>query len=447
MVGTQKVLTLLLLPLLPALSSAAEWSAQLEAEYRNFYQSPDYRQSYSGALLLNFTQPLRGANTQLAGELFLRKDSEDSERTHGDVRELYYEAIGPDFEFRAGNRRVYWGVTEGRHLVDIINQSDFVEDLSNEAKLGQPMLSLSLIRDWGATEMFLMPYFRERTFPGPRGHPQLPFPLDATDARYQSPRGRHHLDAALRYRRSFGALDLGLAYFDGTSREPEILPCLRQGSDFQGTEEQHNCDIFSGIVIPQSPFPEALTEAIQQAGLAPSDEEVEADLRQQVIDNLVLVPYYERLRQLSLDAQWVIEAWALKLETLTRYRGGRYSWAAVGGFEYTLGDVGGSGWDLGLLSEYLHDEDADLVSSRYDQEIFFGLRLGLNDIAGSQLLAGGLVDRNGDGEAYQLEASGRLTDSLKLTLKWRVFAGSGDDPLFDFLEREDLLSLKLHYYY
>ncbi len=78
-------------------------------------------------------------------------------------------------ETRVGVRRVFWGVTEFQHLVDIINQSDSVEDIDNEDKLGQPMINLSLVKDWGIVDFFVLPYFRERTFAGAEGRPGLAF--------------------------------------------------------------------------------------------------------------------------------------------------------------------------------------------------------------------------------------------------------------------------------
>ena len=77
-----------------------------------------------------------------------------------------------DWELRLGIGKVFWGVTESRHLVDTINQSDGVEDIDGEAKLAQPMATLSWIRDWGVVELLVLPYFRERTFAGVEGRPR-----------------------------------------------------------------------------------------------------------------------------------------------------------------------------------------------------------------------------------------------------------------------------------
>ncbi len=71
--------------------------------------------------------------------------------THWDIRELSWIHVGNGWESRVGIRKVFWGVTEGRHLVDIINQTDQVDQVDGEEKLGQPMINLSTVRDWGSS--------------------------------------------------------------------------------------------------------------------------------------------------------------------------------------------------------------------------------------------------------------------------------------------------------
>lgn len=448
MAGSRQTLIFLLLTNLAAAAQAAELNARLELEDRYFYQADEQRNAPSVAASADFFLPLRGdGKTRISGELFARRDRNDSARTHSDVRELYYQAIGDDFEFRAGARRVFWGVTESRHLVDIINQSDFVEDFDNKSKLGQPMMNLALIRGWGTLDLFVMPYQRQRTYPGPEGHPRLPFPVAADEAMYESPRKQHHLDYAARWRQSFDELDLGIAYFDGTAREPRILPCLRRGSGFRGTENGPNCDIFSGIIPPQSPLPAQFTPLLQALGLAPSDEQVRAQITRQVLANIVLVPRYDRLRQWSLDAQYVIDALALKLETVARTQGGGHSLAAVAGFEYSFGDVGGLGWDVAALGEYLYDQRTELLNSRYDHDWFAGTRIGFNDVAGTQILAGAIVDKSGHDQVYSIEASRRLNDQWRALLKFRSFEDVPGGSVTGFLAKEDVLSLTLQRFY
>ena len=117
--------------------------------------------------------------------LFGRYDSEDSQRSHIDLREAYWTHVSDNWEMKVGVSKVFWGVTESRHLVDVINQTDFVENIDGEDKLGQPMIKFSIERDWGNLDVFWLPYFRERTFVGKDGRLNpLPYIADIDNAQY-----------------------------------------------------------------------------------------------------------------------------------------------------------------------------------------------------------------------------------------------------------------------
>jgi hypothetical protein len=427
-------------------AAAGDLKLRLEGEGRAFWDAAGGPTPLSVAGTAERFADWAGGTQRIAGELFQRYDAEDDARTHGDVRELYYHVIGEDLEFRAGARRVFWGVTESRHLADIVNQSDLVENISGEIKLGQPMMDLALIRDSGTYQVLLMPYQRARTFPGQDGHPRLPLPVHAFAARYESPRGQSHLDAALRYASSFGPFDLGLAYFNGTAREPRLVPCLRQGARFagnrfQGTRHGPNCDIPSGI--PEPGVPAQLVPVLQALGFAPTDEQA----AKAVFSSLVLVPHYDRLEQFSIDAQAVTGALALKLEALRREQGGGDSLAAVTGFEYTFGDVWATGADVGVLGEYLFDEREEFLGVLADEEVFAGGRLSLNDVAGTQVLGGVILDRRRfDNRLYGLEASRRLGDDWKLTGELRIFSRM-PDGVAGFLGDQDFVAVTLERYF
>lgn len=436
--------------LLAAPAAALDLKPRLEAEGRWFYQQEDEAKTGSLAATVETYSEWADGKRRIVGEFFGRYDEDDIARTHADIRELNYQVLGDDFEFRMGNRRVFWGVTESRHLVDIINQTDFVEDIDGEAKLGQPMMNLALIGDYGTVDFFAMPYQRARTFPARGGRPQLPFPVQEHEAMYESRFEQNHMDYAVRYVNSLGPIDLGLAYFNGTAREPRLLPCLRRnasGEFVQGSPDGPTCDIFSGVNPPTSPFPEDLVPILQQAGLAPSDEEVARQIAAEVLENLVLVPYYDLLQQASLDGQYVIGSLAVKLEALYRIQQDDATWASVAGFEYTFGDVGGTGIDIGALAEYLYDTKEDFLN-RFDDEVFVGSRLAVNDDAGTQLLAGVVANREDfHNRWYFVEASRRLTDALKLSTEARIFSDIPRDDNAAFLLEQDFVTLVLEWFF
>ena len=422
---------------LPA-AQAIEFKPKLELEGRWFYEAPD-EPSPSGSVagtLEGFTQ---WGDHRIVGELFGRYDDQDDQRTHWDVRELYYQQSGDSLEFRAGARRVFWGVTESRHLVDIINQSDFVENISNEQKLGQPMASLTTISDYGNVEFFLMPFERERTFPGDDGYPRLPFPVAEYETTYQSKDEDRHLDYAVRYTGSFGPLDVGFAWFDGTSRDPRLDPCVKRGASGQywsGSPDGPTCPPTAVTVTPPPPVPPPPPDWQQQVAA-----EVQA--------SIVLVPRYDLLRQASLDAQWVVGNMAWKVEALRRETLREATWATVSGFEYTFGDIAGSGVDIGVLGEYLRDGKHEALYALVDDEIFGGTRVALNDVAGTQVLAGVIWDRDtGKSLRYGVEASGRLNDDWKLSAEARIFSKwPREDQTIGFLADQSFVTLTLERFF
>ena len=164
---------------------------------------------------------------------FFRYDSADPRRTHVDLREAYLLLLGrignDEWELRLGVDRVFWGVAESRHLVDIINQTDLIEHPDEEDKLGQPLAHLTWTGDWGVAEVFGLPYHRARTFAGPQGRLRFPLVADDENPLYESPAKQWHFDVAARYSHSLGLLDIGASVFNGTSREPFMRPALNSG--------------------------------------------------------------------------------------------------------------------------------------------------------------------------------------------------------------------------
>ncbi|UCF16055.1 MAG: hypothetical protein JSW59_01070 [Phycisphaerales bacterium] len=324
---------------------------------------------------------------------FGRLDSADSERTHFDVRELNYLWPTDDWELRLGVGKVFWGVTEFVHLVDIINQTDLVENIDEEDKLGQPMVHLSVPRDWGVLDLFLLPFFRERTFPGRKGRLRNALVVDTDHPIYESDSEEHHVDFAARYSNTIGDWDFGIYHFVGTGREPTLLP----GIDKKG--------------------------------------------------RAVLIPFYEQINQTGLDVQLVAGQWLWKLESLYRTGQGDSLFASVAGCEYTVVGLADSGMDLGLLGEYAFDDRRDDAPTVYENDLMIGLRLAVNDADGSEILAGLIQDLDSRSRALSIEASRRFGSNWKLSLQaWGFLDSAADDLLFNARD-DDFLQVELAYYF
>ena len=95
------------------------------------------------------------------------RDQNDDERTHFGLREFNILRVDDRWELRLGIGEVFWRVTESQHLVDVINQTDFLEDIDREDKLGQPMIHLILLQEKGTLEFFCFLASVNESFPVP----------------------------------------------------------------------------------------------------------------------------------------------------------------------------------------------------------------------------------------------------------------------------------------
>ena len=163
----------------------------------------------------------------------IRRDSTDDERNLFDIQDLSLVRVKDSYETRIGIRRDFWGVTETVHRVDIINQTDQVESFDGEDKLGQPMINLSVEREWGIVDLYALVGFRERTFAGEKGRLRLPFSIDTDSAFYESSSENLRTDFAIRWSQSYPNVELAFSHFSGTSREPELKTGLNDNLNFR----------------------------------------------------------------------------------------------------------------------------------------------------------------------------------------------------------------------
>ncbi|GAA0857978.1 hypothetical protein [Aliiglaciecola litoralis] len=324
---------------------------------------------------------------------FYRLDQNDQERSHADIRELIWLHVGDDWELRTGIGKVFWGQTESLHLVDVINQTDSIEAIDGEDKLGQPMVNLSLIRDWGTTSIYVLPYFRERTFAGLDGRPRFAFDVDTDNPIYESEDEQRNLDWAVRWQHTLGDWDVGLSYFDGTSREPILMP--------------------------------------------------------QIDENITtLRPFYPQMQQAGIDILAVKGAWLFKFEGISRRTNAENYSALVGGFEYTKVGVFDTAFDLGWLMEYQYDGRDNLLLVPSQNDLMLGSRIVFNDIDGTEVLLGMVqdLDESSSRMAF-IEASSRISDNWKWKLDaWLFSSEVPNEPIYQF-RRDDFVELSLEYYF
>ncbi|MGB1108795.1 MAG: hypothetical protein ACPG4N_00470 [Gammaproteobacteria bacterium] len=373
------------------------WSGFIATELRLFSDGPLDKRQHDDNLSLAFQPEYSAGWNRRRDSLrfvpFLRWDGGDSERTHADIRELSWVHAARDWELRTGIRKVFWGVTESRHLVDVINQTDLVEGLDGEEKLGQPMINLAWIQDWGTLDLFVLPGFRERRFPGTQGRFRPPLPVDESQTRYASSAEHKHVDWAVRYSHYIDAWEFGISHFSGTVRDPRLLP---------------------GINASGSP---------------------------------VLTPFYETVDQTGADIQAIFGDWLWKLEMIHRNGQLEPFTSAVGGFEYTLVGFNDSDTDLGLIAEYLFDDRHQNAPQPFNNDLMLGTRWAFNDAQSTELLAGVIQDLDGRGRSFSLEASRRIGSNWKLSLEARAFNGTEPTDPLAALREDDYIQAELAWYF
>lgn len=373
--------------------SYTESSGYVGADVRSFtndgqWVGQDYSSDWSVLVQPEFRWEDADARDQFTFVGFMRKDSEDDSRSHFDLREANWFHRGDKFDVRLGVGKVFWGVTESRHLVNIINQIDLLEDVTEEDYLGQPLVNIETQRKWGLLSVYFLPFFREREHPGKEGRLRFPFPVDDD----RSDVDDEGVNFALRWSHYTEGWDLGLHYFYGTSREPTF--------EFDP-------------------------------------------------DTVRLLPVYDKINQAGADIQYTSNAWLWKFEGIVREGHGDTFTAVVGGFEYTYFQIGDSKTDLGVLVEYLRDgrDDLDAPGTVFDNDLFIGTRMTFNNVQDSSILAGGSIDLEDGSTALRIEVESRIGDSWRLELNLQTFVNVDDDNVAQAFAEDDYAELKLLWYY
>ncbi len=360
-----------------------DFELELEGEYRYFYDDALFEDQEdhfpSLAIRPEYKVDWNAGYESINFKGFFRVDVDD-ERTHWDVRELYYQKAKKNWEFNLGLKKVYWGVAESNHLVDIINQTDAVETFDGEEKLGQPMVQFTWITEkFGTFDFFYLPYHRKRTFPGKKGRLRFPIVIDKDDLGYESSAKEWRQDVAFRWKHYFDIFDIGISHFYGTGREPLFV--------FDTTGN--------------------------------------------------INAFYPVIHQTGLDLQITHNAFLWKLESIYRHADAQDFFAMVVGLEYTFSNIDRNGLDIGVLGEYLYDERDELALNALQNDVFFGSRIAFNDTQDTSILIGGIADLESSTTIFSLEASRRFGSSWTAAIEARIFNEIDDSELILSNFRED----------
>jgi len=353
-----------------------EFELEIEGEYRYFYNDAQFngQKNHFPALAFTpkYTVEWNKGRESINFTGFVRFDV-DNKRTHWDVRELYYQKAKGKWELNIGLKKVYWGVTESNHLVDIINQTDQVESFDGEEKLGQPMVQFTWSSEsFGSLDFFYLPYHRKRQFSGVKGRLRFPVLLERNALSYESKAEEWRQDVAVRWSHYIGAFDIGISHFYGNGREP--LFAFNQQGDINA--------------------------------------------------------FYPIINQTGLDLQITHNAFLWKLESIYRTAKAQDFFAIVAGLEYTFSNIDSNGLDIGFITEYLYDERDELALTSLQNDLFIGTRIAFNDTKDTSILIGGIMDLEKSSKIFSMEASRRIGNSWKAEIEARIFSSISNQERF-----------------
>ena len=249
------------------------------------------------------------------------------------------------------------------------------------------MISLNYNHSYGNFDLFIMPFFKERIFPGRNGRPRLALEVDKSTVAYESSSKKNKIDAAVRYSTVYDDYDIGIAHFYGNNRSPEL-------------------------------------------NVNPLSQKLDA--------------YYPILSQTSLDIQSTKGAWLYKLETLTAKNGEERHFGIAGGTEYTIYGLRETTSDLGIIVEYTFDDRNDFA---FNNEGILALRWTKNDIKSTSLLAGLVADMSGSSNRFFAEFEQRIRDDLKVFIDMSINREIDADDFTYAFEEDSQLTLKIAKYF
>ena len=331
-------------------------------------------------------------------EPYLRYDHYDKNRSLFDFKENNLTYYYNDIQLKAGISEVFWGITESKNLVDIINPKD-VTDGDQKAKLGQTMLAFSNYSEkFGILDFYYLPFFKNSSQIGEEGRLRLSKPIENYNIVYEGGAGSKAPSWALKWEHSFGLLDFSLQGFRGNSRESSTI----------GKLENLQLKYFQG---------------------------------------------YERISQIGTYFQVISGPIIYKLEVIKRNGQKNAKNIRENFFSYTLGlehlinNLFENKWDLTSFIEYHNDDRNGDSTDILQNDLFLATRLNFNNIDGTEFLTSITLDTDGGGNTSTVELSSRITDNIRVTGSYNSYWSANETDILYSFRRDNYFSINIINYF
>ena len=323
--------------------------------------------------------------------LYGNKDVSGAKEGYFDPTIAKLSWLEDSYQIDLGYDLVYWGVTEGINIVNIVNQRDQIRDYFLKQGLGQSMAAASYFGDDITVSAYILPKFEELNFSGTQRPWGLGLPVDDSQSTYESSREEYHTDYAARLAGVVNDLEYGLIYFNGTYRKP-----------------LYNVDT----------------------------------------SKQYLVPHYIQGTTLGLDAQYIMDSNIYKLEFGYFKPDSFKSYVSTAfGLERTLNSPLIGNGDSTFYLEYYYDSRQNDQTVSFQNDLFIAYKHSTHNAYDIETTIGGIIDTEYGSVIGTFDISGKITNEIKASLEFIYFRSTKyEDALFNS-RNFDQVSLSLDWYY
>lgn len=155
-----------------------------------------------------------GSRMSINSRLYLRYDSENTDRNDARFDELWIQYAFPDWDVRAGNQLITWGSVESVSPLDVINPRDYEEDIVEPVKIGTPVVRVRRRFSDSELSVYWLPYYEPSIYAGPHSYYAIGggLPNEYPDSKWQGQQ------VAARYFYTGDGYDIGFSYMDAYER-------------------------------------------------------------------------------------------------------------------------------------------------------------------------------------------------------------------------------------
>tara|TARA_B100001057_G_scaffold87435_1_gene83382 strand:- start:213 stop:1391 length:1179 start_codon:yes stop_codon:yes gene_type:complete len=299
----------------------------------------------SGTSFVQDTSNDNRKNTKIDSELeyniYLEKDNIEfkiqskikfgnpSLRDQINFNEAYVSGYRDNFDYLIGNNIIFWGKSEFFNPVDVINSQDFSKGLNKGEKIGQPMVNFKRYLDIGDLDLYLL-YPTKNIYPLEKIRSQITLNFDDY-SKYSNGASSTNPGIGIRLSGYRGDIDYGLSMYNGNTKDPGLF-------------------IINGKIVPN----------------------------------------YSKISQIGFDFQLTRDSHLYKSEII--YRSDQFDsknilsnyYASNLGYEKTIFNFLERNWDLGLIAEHAYDSRGRTSHTGFQNDLFLGTTLALNDIQDTQ---------------------------------------------------------------